>query len=98
MRYYFSLVLNISTSVSEIRKLREFSNDHHDGCSIHATFFERMCHVKDVLPFHTHAKKTNWVDLAAEFVGSWYTVENLKKVGTIIHAFDSKPKVNFLLY
>jgi hypothetical protein len=56
-----------------------------------------MCHVKDVLPLHTVGKKTNWPDVAAEFVGSWYSLENLKKVSTIIHAFDSKPKVIFLI-
>jgi hypothetical protein len=33
-------------------------------------FFERMCHVKNVLPFYMLGKKTNWPDVAAEFVGS----------------------------
>jgi hypothetical protein len=35
----------------------------------------------------------NWKTLASEFVGTWYSEENLRKIYTIIKGFEDKPKV-----
>jgi hypothetical protein len=83
-------------SPSELRKLAEFTNDDHDTRSIHATYFERLKHVADVLDKHTSANgRVNFNNLSKEFVGTWYkSIETLKKCATIIKAFKTRPSVS----
>ena len=71
-------------------------NDHHDARSIHATYFERLCHVREVLPNHQTSRATIYKTLKQEFIGTWYQNDvNLKKAALTIKAFDNKPEVKY---
>jgi hypothetical protein len=82
---------------SEIQKLGEFTNDHHNNCSIHATYFKRLCHIKDIISLHTKKGKTKWETVQNEFVGGWFqSLSNIKKCGTVLKSFTKKPKVSYI--
>jgi hypothetical protein len=48
----------------------KYTNEYYDNRSIHATYFERLCHIKEVLLFYKSGKGISWNNLALEFVGS----------------------------
>jgi hypothetical protein len=74
--------------------LGEFANDGHDSRSIHATYFERLEHIKEVLPKHRKGKSTDFNGLKEEFIGTWYQSDNnMKKAVLAIKTFENKPKV-----
>jgi hypothetical protein len=74
-------ILNVQHLMeSEIRKLGKYTNEYYNNRSIHATYFERLCHIKEILPFYKLGKEVSWNNLALEFVGSWYqSIDNFKK-------------------
>jgi hypothetical protein len=48
--------------------LAEFVNDNHDERAVHSTYWEKLCHIKQVLPKYQTKKGHNWNGLAQEFV------------------------------
>ena len=95
--FHFSYFQHLSASA--IRKLAEYTNDEHDSRCIHATYFEKLGHVQEVLPLHMHGKSVNWKNLKKEFIGTWYQSEqNLRKAVTLIKALQNKPNVSYYDY
>ena len=80
----------------DIRRMADFCNDKHNGAAVHATYWERLTHIKEVMPNHKVGNGYKWNDIALNFVSGWYTIANLKRAGTTINAFKDNEKVRMI--
>ena len=56
-----------------MQQLAEFLNDSHDNQSVHATYWEKICHVKDAMPFYVSKKGYYlWKQMAEEEIVSLF--------------------------
>jgi hypothetical protein len=81
----------------DVRRMADFCNEKHDGAAVHATYWERLCHIKDIMPSYKKGTGYSWKDIACNFVSSWYTVANLKRAETVINAFLDHEMVMFVI-
>ncbi len=77
--------------------MADFCNEKHDGAAVHATYWECLCHIREIMPSYKKGSEYSWNDIACNFVSSWYTISNLKRAGTVINFFSGRDKVLFLL-
>ena len=89
---------DMNLSKDEVAAVAYYMNELHDSGAVHATYWECVEHIANLMPHYRTPRGYDWNSMASLFKGKWFTIANLTRAGTLINNFIQRTQVFFKFF